>query len=67
MQIDSFKRNSCLKIEKFLNYHNILKEELSDWCNNIAKWPIATDKWLTHYELSKNGDRVLCRNENFVN
>ena len=41
--------------------------DLSAWVDDVASWPVAPGKWLTHFELGTDGaSRQLCRAENFV-
>jgi predicted HD phosphohydrolase len=66
-QIASFKQNSFLKLDNLLNFDKVSASDVSNWCEEIAKWPKAENKWLLHWELNNNGEKIMCRSENFVN
>jgi predicted HD phosphohydrolase len=66
IQIDFFHKNGFLKITNLLSYYGITSSQVGDWTNEISTWPKETNKWLSHYEEGANGEKLLCRHENFL-
>jgi len=67
-QLKSFQQNSFLKIENLLNFDGLNADMISEWVNEVASWPKAENKWLLHWEENPvNGEKMMCRGENFVN
>jgi putative nucleotidyltransferase with HDIG domain len=65
-QIASFKQNSFLKLENLLSFDHIPARNVGHWCEEISQWPKAEGKWLLHWEENKEGRKIMCRSENFV-
>lgn len=68
-QLQFWETHHYLKLTNFASYHDISPTLLSDWTNEIAHWSPSHDgKWLLHWEaVGEEGERALCRAENFVN
>ena len=66
-QIAHFKENSFLKLDNLLNFSSITPASVASWVEEIAAWPKSDNKWLLHWELNNNNEKIMCRAENFVN
>jgi hypothetical protein len=43
-----------------------VREHIEKWCDELTSWPETPGKWMKYFEKNVNGDRQLCRVENFI-
>lgn len=60
----AFARDGFVKIDNVFNVNQV-----SEWVDEISRWPKVERKWLVHWEKSEAAPegKLFCRAENFVN
>ncbi|MCW8400614.1 phytanoyl-CoA dioxygenase family protein [Legionella sp. PATHC038] len=43
-----------------------MKQHLQTWCDELTSWPETPGKWMKYFERNAQGERQLCRIENFI-
>ncbi|WP_231296929.1 phytanoyl-CoA dioxygenase family protein [Fluoribacter dumoffii] len=43
-----------------------VKHYLQTWCDELTSWPETPGKWMKYFEKNTQGERQLCRVENFI-
>ena len=43
-----------------------MKQQLQRWCDELTSWPETPGKWMKYFEMNAQGERQLCRVENFI-
>ncbi|KTD23532.1 phytanoyl-CoA dioxygenase [Legionella lansingensis] len=59
-----WKENGFVIINDLL-YPDV-KQQLKSWCDELTAWPETPGKWMKYYEKNTQGERQLCRVENFI-
>jgi putative nucleotidyltransferase with HDIG domain len=63
-QVESFHRQGFLQLTDVFNHEQI--DRLQGRATALGLLPEAPGKWMKYFESSANGDRLLCRIENFT-
>lgn len=61
--ITQYHQNGFLVLPNLLSQSE--KEKVFEWTEQISKLPETPGKWMQYFE-KKNGQRILCRTENFL-
>ncbi|CEK10569.1 phytanoyl-CoA dioxygenase family protein [Legionella hackeliae] len=59
-----WKEHGFIKLTDF--FTNDLKESLKYWCDELTALPETPGKWMKYFETNSQGQRQLCRIENFI-
>ncbi|STY28512.1 phytanoyl-CoA dioxygenase [Legionella wadsworthii] len=62
--INFWKEQGFVLLGDFLHYN--LKQKLQTWCDELTSWPETPGKWMKYFEKNAQGERQLCRIENFI-
>jgi len=63
-QMRHWKANGFIILNDF--FPEKIRNSLSIWCNELTLWPETPGKWMKYFEINTNGERQLCRIENFI-
>ena len=60
----------CLKKHGYVVLNNYFSPEIKNnfakWCDELTVWPETPGKWMKYFEINAQGERQLCRMENFI-
>ena len=62
-QLECWEKNGYLLLK---NYFSTDKFPLDQWVTELSNWPETPGKWMKYFERGANGERQLCRVENFI-
>ena len=62
--LETWRQQSYLVCRGALSSSEV--EDLQQWVEDVSAWPEAAGKWMKYFESGSEGDRQLCRVENFV-
>lgn len=63
-QMLHWQEQGFIVLTDFLDQHT--KNHLSYWCDELTAWPETPGKWMKYFEKNTNGEKQLCRIENFI-
>ncbi|MCF6767286.1 phytanoyl-CoA dioxygenase family protein [Thiotrichales bacterium 19S11-10] len=63
-QLKFWEANGFIKITDFLTESQ--KKNLKQWSQEVESLPEIPGKWMKYFETNNQGERVLCRVENFI-
>lgn len=63
-QIAFWKKHGFIVLKDFFGLH--VKKNIANWCDDLTAWPETPGKWMKYFEKNVNGERQLCRVENFI-
>jgi hypothetical protein len=61
--IAQFHKDGFIHLNDFLSPEE--KKQIVAWTNELQSWPESKGKWMEYFE-QHNGERMLCRTENFL-
>lgn len=59
-----WKQNGYIILRDFFGSH--VKNNIVSWCEELTSWPETPGKWMKYFEKNVNGEKQLCRMENFL-
>src|SRR5690349_20284586 len=63
-QRQSWEKNGYVVLRDF--FAADIKQNLAHWCDELTALPETPGKWMKYFERNAEGDRQLCRVENFI-
>lgn len=63
-QMAHWKKHGFIVLSDFYGQH--VRDNIVKWCDDLATWPETPGKWMKYFEKNINGERQLCRVENFI-
>lgn len=63
-QIQHWKDQGFIVLTDF--FDEFIKNNLPRWCDELTKWPETPGKWMKYFEKNTQGEKQLCRVENFI-
>ncbi len=59
-----WKKHGFIVLNDFYGEH--IRNNIEKWCDELTAWPETPGKWMKYFEKNVNGERQLCRVENFI-
>ncbi len=59
-----WKQHGCIVLSDF--FGSDVRENIVKWCDDLTAWPETPGKWMKYFEKNIQGERQLCRVENFL-
>lgn len=63
-QLECWEQNGYVFLPGF--FADAVRWPLASWTQELTEWPETPGKWMKYFEKTKQGERQLCRVENFI-